>query len=302
MLIIKYKKLKMGDVMGYFLPKKYKELHNLCFYLHYILVQVVVEGENKKLFHTLYNIKKISDIEAIKSNDDILEWLNNNGYEDEFKSIVIKQVLIATISDFCHYVYEALKCSEKSKLAITYTLLRKPLKDNLLFFEWILTNRNEFIKNFQKDSNYYAIDKIDLIKKKILIERSVNQINYSKAFSADFIYNIRYSKKTDYSLEKLWNLANHLVTTCKDYKTENLNLNFIFSGAESIESQWNYLYSVLPYLLFYTVEVIQVVLDREIGEKKFDILLETFEERAKKFTKIVSENFYEKIIQSQKQS
>jgi len=277
--------------MGYFFPKKYEELHNLCLYLHYILTQVVVEGENKKLFYTIYNFKKMSDIEAIKGNNDILEWLSNNGYEDEFKSIVIKQVLIATISDFCHYVYEALSCSEKSKLAITYTLLRKPLKDNLLFFEWIMTDRNEFMENFQKDSNYYAIDQIDPAKKKKFIEYSVNKINHCEKFDADFIYKIRYSKETDYSLERLWNIANHIVTTCKYYKTESLNLNFVFSGADAKESQWNYLYSVLPYLLFYTVEVIQVVLDREIGKNKFDILFETFKERAKKFTKTVQENF-----------
>jgi len=281
--------------MGYFLPNKYKELHNLCFYLHDILVQIVVEGENKKLFDTIYSLKKGSDIEAIKGNDDILEWLSSNGYEDEFKSIVIKQVLIATISDYCHYVYEALKCSEKSKLAITYTLLRKPLKDNLLLFEWIMTNRNEFLENFQKDSNCYAIDKIDSAKKKIFIGCSVNKINYSETFNADFIYNIRYSKKTNYSLERLWNIANHIVTTSKYYKTESLNLNFVFSGADSKESQWNYLYSVLPYLLFYTVEVIQVVLDREIGENKFDILFETFEERARKFEKTLQRNLYKKI-------
>jgi hypothetical protein len=204
-------------------------------------------------------------------------------------------VLIATISDYCHYVYEALKCSEKGKLAITYTLLRKPLKDNLLLFEWIMTNRNEFMENFKKDSNCYAIDKIDSTKKKMFIECSVNQINYCEKFDADFIYNIRYSKKTNYSLERVWNIANHIVTTSKYYKTESLNLNFVFSGADSKENQWNYLYSVLPYLLFYTVEVIQLVLDREIGENKFDILFETFEERAKKFKKTVPRNLYKKI-------
>lgn len=278
--------------MGYFLPQKYKELHNLCFYLHDIIVQVVKEGEKKKLFHTLYNIKKISNIHAIKDNEDILEWLYNNGYKDEFKSIVIKQVLIASISDYCHYIYEALKCSEKSKLAITYTLLRKPLKDNLLIFEWIMTNRNEFMENFKKDSNYYAIDKIDLTKKKMLIENSVNRIKYRETFNIDFIYNLRYSKKTDYGLELLWNKANHVVTTSKNYKTESLNLNFIFSGGDSKESQWNYLYSVLPYLLFYTIEVIQVVLDQEIGKNKFEVLIETSEKRANKFKKIVSRNFY----------
>ena len=123
----------------------------------------------------------------------------------------------------------------------------------------------------------------------------MNQINYRQTFNAAFIYSLRYSKKDEYGLERLWNLANHLVTTCKYYKTESLNLNFIFSGADSKESQWNYLYSVLPYLLFYTVEVIQVVLDREIGENKFDILFETFEERAKKFEKTVPRNLYKKI-------
>lgn len=281
--------------MGYFLPKKYKELHNLCFYLQDILVQAVVEGEKKKLFDTVVKFKKTDDIEAVKDNNDILEWLITNGYEDEFKSIVIKQVLIATISDYCHYVYEALRCSEKSKLAITYTLLRKPLKDNLLLFEWIITNRNEFLENFQKDSNCYAIDRINSTRKKMFIEYSVKQINYSETFNADFIYNIRYSKKTECSLERLWNMANHIVTTSKDYKTESLNLNFVFSGIISKESQWNYLYSVLPYLLFYTVEVIQAVLDQEIGENKFDVLSETFEERAKKFEKTVSRNLYKKI-------
>ncbi|MBA7559625.1 hypothetical protein ES708_01240 [subsurface metagenome] len=281
--------------MGYFLPKKYKELHSLCFYLHDILAQVVIEGEKKKLFDTVYRLKKRSGIGKLKDNDDILKWLINNGYEEEFKSIVIKQVLIATISDYCHYIYEALKCSEKNKLCITYTLLRKPLKDNLLLFEWIMMNRNEFMENFQKDSNCYAIDKIDSTKKKMFIECSVNQINYCETFDADFIYNIRYSKKTDYSLERVWNIANHIVTTLKYYKTESLNLNFVFSGDNSKESQWNYLYSVLPYLLFYTVEVIQVVLDREIGENKLDILFETFEKRAKKFGKTVPGNLYKKI-------
>jgi len=277
--------------MGYFLPQKYKELHDLCFYLHDILVQVVKEGEKKKLFHTLYNIRKLSDIQAIKDNENILEWLYNNGYKDEFKSIVIKNVLIATISDYCHYIYEALKCSEKSKLAITYTLLRKPLKDNLLIFEWIIANRNEFVENFKKDAIYYAIDKIDSTKKKLFIENSVNQIIYTQTFNPAFIYSLRYSKKDEYSLERLWNLANHLVTTCKYYKTESLNFNFIFSGADSKKSQWKYFYTVLPYLLFYSIEVIQAVLDREIGKNRFEILIETFKERADKFGNIFSKSF-----------
>ena len=64
-------------------------------------------------------------------------------------------------------------------------------------------------------------------------------------------------------------------------------MNFVFSGAISKESQWNYLYLVLPYLLFYTVEVVQGVLEQEIGKNKFSILIETSEERAKKLGKAI---------------
>ena len=67
-------------------------------------------------------------------------------------------------------------------------------------------------------------------------------------------------------------------------------MNFIFSGADSKESQWKYLYTVLPYLLFYSIEVIQAVLDREIGKNKFEVLIETSEERAIKFENIISRN------------
>ena len=118
----------------------------------------------------------------------------------------------------------------------------------------------------------------------------MNQINYRQTFNPAFIYSLRYSKKDEYSLERLWNLANHLVTTCKYYKTESLNLNFIFFGADSKESQWRYLYKVLPYLLFYSIEVIQAVLDQEIGKNRFEILIETFKERAVKFENIISSN------------
>lgn len=52
--------------MGYFLPIKYKELHNLCFYLHNILAQVVIEGEKKKLLDTVIKLKKITILRNFK--------------------------------------------------------------------------------------------------------------------------------------------------------------------------------------------------------------------------------------------
>ncbi|OGS20068.1 MAG: hypothetical protein A3J83_03605 [Elusimicrobia bacterium RIFOXYA2_FULL_40_6] len=266
--------------MGYFLPKKYKDLHNPCFYFHDILAKIVVEGERKKLFNTIIKSENYEDSKSSeKCKENIFEWLKTKGYKKEMELILIRQILLATLSDFCHYVYEALKCSEKGKLSITYTLLRKPFKDTLLIYEWILADRNKFLDCFQLDPEHYDIGNIDQACKKDYITKSLGLIKY-KTFNADFIYDIRYSKKIHYGLEGLWNRANHIVTTCEHYKTESMNLNFVFSNNIDKEKQWHHLYILLPSLLFYTIEVVQALLDREIGYKKFRILSKTMHERA----------------------
>lgn len=90
--------------------------------------------------------------------------------------------------------------------------------------------------------------------KKEVIESSINHIPYP-VFEGDFIYNLRYSKKEEYGLEKLWQKATHIVTTNQHYQTETGNLNFVFSTSKGKQEQWNYLYLILPCVLFYAFQV-----------------------------------------------
>lgn len=53
----------------------------------------------------------------------------------------------------------------------------------------------------------------------------------------------------------------HLFTGHHSIKTEDLNINFIFSGVKELPSQWKYFYSRLPYLLFYIYLVVERVLE-----------------------------------------
>lgn len=54
----------------------------------------------------------------------------------------------------------------------------------------------------------------------------------------------------------------HLFTEHKAIKTENMNINFIFSGAQQLPSQWKYFYTRLPYLLLYIYFIVEHILGK----------------------------------------
>jgi hypothetical protein len=66
-------------------------------------------------------------------------------------------------------------------------------------------------------------------------------------------------KNKEDSFDGVCNLAMHLFTEHKAMRTDPLNINFIFSGLGQKLTQWSYLYSRLPYLLFYTYQIVEYV-------------------------------------------
>jgi hypothetical protein len=261
-------------------PKKYQFVHEYSFFLHDILVSIIKEGEPSKLFEVKRTFK--DDAEANNWNSQKLKgkefwfWLRENGYEDILREYSQKQVFIATLSDFCHYIYTSLKSSEKGKLSVAYELIRKPLKENLLFLEWLLADPEEFSDNFNEGKVLdLAVSKISKEKKIKIISDALKNSKYPSWISAEFIYELRYSKKVDFGFEKLWNRATHLITNFEDFKTENENLNFVFSDDDAKESLWTQYYKILPFLLFHTVQVTLGYISK-IGELPIldDFLLE----------------------------
>ena len=72
----------------------------------------------------------------------------------------------------------------------------------------------------------------------------------------DYIYEVRYDKACDFGLNGLTNQALHIVTNDFHYKTDEQNLNFVFSTEEDIESYGKHYYTFVPYLLIYAISVI----------------------------------------------
>lgn len=190
---------------------------------------------------------------------DLIDYLEKNGYKKEANIFIYKKVFAALVSDFCHFTYEALMCSKKGKLTVAYALLRKPLKDNLFYLEWLLAYPSEFIKLINNDNSSINIasEKINEQKKKDIIKMALLKAKIESWIDPQFIYEMRYDKKSEFGMEPYFQKANHLITTNPHFTTENCNFNFIFSGQEAMVSQWDQIYSILPFLLFYSFHIVE---------------------------------------------
>jgi hypothetical protein len=248
--------------MPYFLPDKYQFKHNYVYFLYNVLVRIVTSGENTGVFQYAFELKDGDDLKSIEklASEDLIDFLQVSGYETEANELLKRQIFDAILSDFLQFIHNALITSEKAQLSVTFALLRKPLKDNLLILEWILADSSDFFKEFKSNDSqkYIAIDKLSKEKKIQIISGAIDKTG--KPFlPPDFIYELRYDKTKHYGFESIWNKANHIITSNKNYATEDMNLNFVFSHESEKISQWDFLYKTLPSLLLYSIFVCDTI-------------------------------------------
>lgn len=253
------KDLKVLD--GYdlgIIPEEHQFAHTLCFFLHDLILQTLREGEKADIFNI--QISGEESVEAIKgkSGDELITWLEQNGHDGDVYILFYKQVFRAMLSDFCHFVFEALDCSKKGKLSVTYSLLRKPFKDHLIFFEWLLGDPGDFLVRFKGDDSTKLVTDKNPEKQKDIIAKAMEKLNPYWG-TPEFLYELRYDKKSDIGFEGMLQHANHLVTIFKEYRTSPSNFNFIFSTGENMKDQWAFLYSFLPILMIHTYSVVEAI-------------------------------------------
>jgi len=242
--------------MSYYLPEKFYFKHQFAFFLHDIIAKIVKSGEEKNIFYHSVILKNNEETEKLKkiSNFEILDYLSKSGYDSDVDEIIKKQIFDAILSDFLHYVYTALETSEKAKLSVSFALLRKPFKDNLFILEWLLADPHDFLKKFKSanSNTEIAIDGISPERKKSIIASANSKVQFP-FLPSDILYEIRYDKAAPHGLESIWNKANHLITSSRNFSTEDMNLNFIFSQENDKINQWERFYTLLPGLLMQTI-------------------------------------------------
>lgn len=206
------------------------------------------------------------------SGEELMEWLECNGQKDVVYVLYYKQICAAILSDMLNFIYEALSCSAKGKLTVAYALLRKPLKENLFYLEWLLAEPSEMLAVFDGESlRARSVDKsFDPAKKVEVISKALQATERGHWIDAKFIYDLRYNKEFSAGMEPLFQKANHLITSFRFMETERSNFNFVFSDEHSWQSQWERIYSFLPILLFHVVQVVEALI-ANFAKRKSDI-------------------------------
>jgi hypothetical protein len=245
-----------------FLPEEFDIAHELCFVIHDVMVQIIKSGEEGNFFTTMIDLKNDHELETLDKTDDIFTWLETEGRLDDRAKILKTTVLPAVLSDMMHCVFESLESSRKAKLGISYMLIRKPLQESLYLLEAVVLDEYDFAEKLAADplklrsQNAGGVEAHGRRIKKVL-----EIIGESARLDADYIAQLRYDKKQEDSFDGICNHAMHLFTEHKAIRTEKLNINFIFSGWDQKLAQWAYFYSRLPYLLFYTHQMVEHIVE-----------------------------------------
>ena len=240
------------------IPKKYKNLHRYFVIVYDTLASILKQVESANLLTVQFKFKDPKEKPEFEhlERDDAYEWLKDHNYDDVIYKLSFNQCFAGLLTDLLQFISNALKASEKGQLNVSFALLRKPLKENLFYLEYLVAHEEKFIKlfNSEKGSENLAVDKVQKQEKIQIIKETCQKIGF-RAWPAEDLYDMRYNKRNPLSFEPSFQTATHLITTADGYKTEEGNFNFIFSTYKDKMSQWDFLYSSLPILMLYTYDI-----------------------------------------------
>ncbi len=242
------------------IPLRQHTHHEFCFFLHDVMVSLLREAEAHRVSVVKYTFKDAAEAEAFEKRDDPISFFIESGRRDLASQITLNQVTLALYADLLHFLHDALKALEKRKFAVAFTLLRKPLKQNLMFATWMCADEQDFFTQLERSPADYMEEK-DLPKDRRieLLKKSIERIENPSLFNAELLYGILFDKNSERSLAPLFDKAAHLVTSRgRLMKTEELNLNFIFKNPAD-DDVYQTIYLGLAYVLIYLV-LLQIAL------------------------------------------
>jgi hypothetical protein len=247
------------------IPPDLRVKHEYCFFLHDQCVQILKEYEEAKANHVTVNFE--SEITAAKfqelsNSEDPIDALSKTGHPEEAKKVILNGITMGLVSDCLHHLFEGLKCFEKRKFIVAFNILRKPLKDNLLYLSWLLSDKDLFYSDFMTG------DPEKLTQRKLgntridIFSKAIKKAKVDSIVEAEILEEFIFDRKSDRSLEGYFQHAVHLVTSQNlELRTSPKNFNFIFKNP--LDEDIYYLaYDVLPYVLLYLSNVIISLYDK----------------------------------------
>lgn len=237
----------------YYLPKKYHSCHQYCDYILNQIEQLTIGNDFKKLRQWNLQLSPEHILSLQQYDGDVLSFLEDNKLVTEAEHTTARSLLNALIKDTCYFLQEGFECSLKMRLTVSFTLFRKPFSEMLIIYLRLLLEE-EFLKRFSSEKDF---NPINLAKDSKLQYLNIVNSWVFNIYNVEELYEFFFDKS---SLDNLYNIGNHAIhlhtSRNPTIKTQQQNLNFIFSQEDDIENQWEYIYSVLPMLLSFLADVI----------------------------------------------
>jgi len=245
--------------------ERYTEILNISKSLIEFLETIYLRNINNKSCSILITDKRIvNELNLANSENERLKIIK--------KSKVLyshyKEKLFAyLLCDFCQYMYDSLHCVFEFKPQIAYALARKPLIDDIFYFQYLYLESDEVIDLILSENasdkdvgNKNNIDE-DKKKSKIISERI--------GFAYIDPFTLRRGKEDEYSILNNCNKSMHISTNRqKVCTTQSGELNFIFMDDNVIEDYIKPYLNTVPLLLFYVGRIVLSINERFNGEDK----------------------------------
>ncbi len=188
--------------------ERYTEILNISKSLIEFLEIVYLRNINNKSCSILITDKRIvNELNLADSENERLKIIDKSKV---LYSHYKKKLFAYLLCDFCQYMYKSLHCVFEFKPQIAYTLARKPLIDDIFYFQYLYLESDEVIdlilSENASDKDVGNTNNIDKDKKqsKIISERI--------GFAYIDPFTLRRGKKDEYSILNNCNKSMHIST------------------------------------------------------------------------------------------
>lgn len=273
-----------------FIPKEHSAAYDFLIYFENVLVAILHYADSEKLSNVKINFNSEADFHAFQTIADtgekekLTDWLLSSDYREELLEYHKKHLFFSLLRDFYNYYSASLENIIKPNVSVAWALLRRPLQETLAYIEWLAVDANELIKLMLEsdEAKEYAISR----HKDTTIKENIATLSGKTTILPNEmnIYEFRYSKEFEYSINGILNGANHMVVDrSKSFKTSPSGLNFVFMDGNEFKSGIGLYYTALPYLLFYTCNIIMDLFGDIAGMNdytkimnKYNLMLKSF--------------------------
>ena len=241
------------------IPGNHWSEHEFCFFLHDQILHMLRDYEAGGV-HQMVSDAALEHEEEMKQafgQFDLIEILKTFPDDRFYKHHVISHVSFALCADMLNFLYEAFTCFEKRKFLVGLSLLRKPLKENLLYLSWIFADEDDFIRRFERDNfKSLQIGPLTPEEKIEIFAKAIRKLPLMSEGDATILWDMLYSKGSESSFEHLFQKSTHLVTSKGSLlKTEDYSFNLIL-GDTAHDNFYEFLYPRLSLVMLYMASLV----------------------------------------------